>query len=229
MGMFSLNLMRIASELASENHVYENIATKCFEHFLSIAAAMNKLCGKGIGLWDEQDEFYSEVLHRPGGRNLPLRVRSLVGLMPLLAVETVQWQLIEALPGFKSRLEWYLQYRPDLASLVSRWQEPGMKELRLVALTRGHRMKCLLRRMLDTEEFLSDYGIRSLSKFHQPHPYSITVRGEEKIVGYEPPQPQTAIFRPNSTHPGPVWFPINYLLIESLHHFPHSYTYDFKV
>ena len=229
MGMFSLNLMRIAIELARENHVYENIATKFFEHFLMIAAAMNKLCGKGVGLWDEQDEFYYDVLHTPGGRNLPLRVRSLVGLMPLLAVETVQWQLIEALPGFKSRLEWYLEYRPDLASLVSRWQEPGMKELRLVALTRGHRMKCLLRRMLDPEEFLSDYGVRSLSKFHQAHPYSITVRGEEKIVSYEPAESQTGIFGGNSNWRGPVWLPINYLLIESLQQFHHYYGDDFKV
>jgi len=229
MGMFCLNLMRIAIELASENHVYENIATKFFEHFLSIAAAMNKLCGKGVGLWDEEDEFYYDVLHTPGGRNLPLRVRSLVGLMPLLAVETVQWQLIEALPGFKSRLEWYLEYRPDLASLVSRWQEPGMKELRLVALTRGHRMKCLLRRMLDPEEFLSDYGVRSLSKFHQAHPYSITVRGEEKIVSYEPAESQTGIFGGNSNWRGPVWLPINYLLIESLQQFHHYYGDDFKV
>src|SRR6184192_883021 len=229
MGMFSLNLMRIAIELARENDVYENIATKFFEHFLMIAAAMNKLCGKGVGLWDEEDEFYYDVLHTPGGRNLPLRVRSLVGLMPLLAVETIQWQLIEALPGFKSRLEWYLQYRPDLASLVSRWQEPGMKELRLVALTRGHRMKCLLRRMLDPEEFLSDYGVRSLSKFHQTHPYSITVRGEEKIVSYEPAESQTGIFGGNSNWRGPVWFPINYLLIESLQQFHHYYGDDFKV
>src|SRR6266436_6784062 len=229
MGMFCLNLMRIAIELASENHVYENIATKFFEHFLMIAAAMNKLCGKGVGLWDEEDEFYYDVLHTPGGRNLPLRVRSLVGLMPLLAVETVQWQLIEALPGFKSRLEWYLEYRPDLASLVSRWQEPGMKELRLVALTRGHRMKCLLRRMLDPGEFLSDYGVRSLSKFHQAHPYSITVRGEEKIVSYEPAESQTGIFGGNSNWRGPVWFPINYLLIESLQQFHHYYGDDFKV
>ena len=229
MGMFSLNLMRIAIELARENDVYENIATKFFEHFLMIAAAMNKLCGKGVGLWDEEDEFYYDVLHTPGGRNLPLRVRSLVGLMPLLAVETVQWQLIEALPGFKSRLEWYLEYRPDLASLVSRWQEPGMKELRLVALTRGHRMKCLLRRMLDPEEFLSDYGVRSLSKFHQTHPYSITVRGEEKIVSYEPAESQTGIFGGNSNWRGPVWFPINYLLIESLQQFHHYYGDDFKV
>ena len=214
MGMFSLNLMRIAIELARENHVYENIATKFFEHFLGIAAAMNNLGGKGIGLWHEEDEFYYDVLHTPGGRYLPLKVRSLVGLMPLLAVETIQWQLIESLPGFKERLEWYLVHRPDLASLVSRWQEPGMGERRLVALTRGHRLKCLLRRMLDPEEFLSDYGVRSVSKFHKDHPYVLNVRGETKIVNYEPAESQTGIFGGNSNWRGPVWFPINYLLIE---------------
>ena len=229
MGMFSLNLMRIAIELAGENHVYENIATKFFEHFLGIAAAMNNLGGKGIGLWNEEDEFYYDVLHTPGGRYLPLKVRSLVGLMPLLAVETIQWQLIDALPGFKARLEWYLTHRPDLASLVSRWQEPGMGERRLVALTRGHRMKCLLRRMLDPEEFLSDYGVRSVSKYHQAHPYSVTMRGEQKIVNYEPAESQTGIFGGNSNWRGPVWFPINYLLIESLQQFHHYYGDDFKV
>jgi Glycosyl hydrolase family 63 C-terminal domain len=229
MGMFSLNMMRIAIELAMENHVYENIATKFFEHFLGIAAAMNNLGGKGIGLWDEEDEFYYDVLHTPGGRYLPLKVRSLVGLMPLLAVETIQWQLIDGLPGFKHRLEWYLEHRPDLAGLVSRWQEPGMKERRLVALTRGHRMKCLLRRMLDPEEFLSDYGVRSLSKYHKEHPYRLTIRGEERVVSYEPAESQTAIFGGNSNWRGPVWFPINYLLIESLQQFHHYYGDDFKV
>jgi mannosylglycerate hydrolase MGH1-like protein len=229
MGMFSLNLMRIAIELARENHVYENIATKFFEHFLGIAAAMNNVGGSGIGLWNEEDEFYYDVLRTPGGRYLPLKVRSLVGLMPLLAVETIQWQLIDALPGFKARLEWHLVHRPDLASLVSRWQEPGMRERRLVALTRGHRMKCLLRRMLDPEEFLSDYGVRSLSKFHKDHPYVLTVRGEEKIVSYEPAESQTGIFGGNSNWRGPVWFPINYLLIESLQQFHHYYGDDFKV
>jgi hypothetical protein len=229
MGMFSLNLMRIAIELAAENHVYENIATKFFEHFLSIAAAMNNVGGKGIGLWDEEDEFYYDILHTPGGRYLPLKVRSLVGLMPLLAVETIQWQLIDELPGFKSRLEWYLMHRPDLAGLVSRWQEPGMGERRLVALTRGHRMKCLLRRMLDPEEFLSDYGVRSVSKYHKEHPYRLTVRGEEKVVNYEPAESQTSLFGGNSNWRGPVWFPINYLLIESLQQFHHYYGDDFKV
>ena len=229
MGMFSLNLMRIAIELAMENHVYENIATKFFEHFLGIAAAMNNLGGQGIGLWDEEDEFYYDVLNTPGGRYLPLKVRSIVGLMPLLAVETIHWQLIDALPGFKSRLEWYLAHRPDLASLVSRWQEPGMHERRLLALTRGHRMKCLLRRMLDPNEFLSEYGIRSLSKYHKDHPYRLLVHDEERVVNYEPAESQTGIFGGNSNWRGPVWFPINYLLIESLQQFHHYYGDDFKV
>ena len=229
MGMFSLNLMRIAIELAREDHVYENIATKFFEHFLAIAAAMNELGGSGIGLWNEEDEFYYDVLHTPGGRYFPLKVRSIVGLMPLLAVETIQWQLIDALPGFKSRLEWYLAHRPDLASLVSRWHEPGMHETRLLAITRGHRMKRLLRRMLDPEEFLSDYGIRSVSKYHRDHPYRLTVQGQEKIVNYEPAESQTGIFGGNSNWRGPVWFPINYLLIESLQQFHHYYGDEFKV
>ncbi len=229
MGMFCLNLMRIAIELALENHVYENIATKFFEHFLAIAAAMNNLGGKGIGLWNEEDEFYYDVLHTPGGRYLPLRVRSIVGLLPLLAVDVIQPQLIEALPGFKRRLEWYLANRPDLCSLVSRWQDPGAGERRLIAITRGHRMKCLLRRMLDPNEFLSDYGVRSVSKYHKEHPYVLTVRGETRVVNYEPAESQTGMFGGNSNWRGPVWFPINYLFIESLQQFHHYYGDDFKV
>jgi len=229
MGMFCLNLMRIALELALHNHVYENIATKFFEHFLSIAGAINNLCGKGTGLWDEEDEFYYDVLHVPDGRFFPLKVRSLVGLIPLLAVDVIQPDLIDAVPQFKRRVEWYLANYPELASLISRWYEPGMRERRLVALTRGHRMKCLLRRMLDPEEFLSEYGVRSLSKFHQAHPYSLSVRGEEKIVSYEPAESQSGIFGGNSNWRGPVWFPINYLLIESLQQFHHYYGDDFKV
>src|SRR5438132_2764492 len=190
---------------------------------------MNNVGGKGIGLWHDEDEFYYDVLHTPGGRYLPLKVRSLVGLMPLLAVDTIQPQLIDSLRGFKSRLEWYLANRSDLCSLVSRWHEPGAGERRLVALTRGHRMKSLLRRMLDPEEFLSDYGVRSLSKYHQAHPYSVIVRGEEKVVNYEPAESQTGIFGGNSNWRGPVWLPINYLLIESLQQFHHYYGDDFKV
>jgi hypothetical protein len=229
MGMFCLTMMRTALELARQNPVYENIATKFFEHFLGIAGAMNNVGGTGIGLWDETDEFYYDVLHTPGGRYLPLRVRSLVGLMPLLAVETIEPELLDAMPGFKARLEWYLTNRADLASLVSRWQEPGAGERRLVALTRGHRMKALLRRMLDPDEFLSDYGVRSVSKFHRDNPYTLDVHNERKVVGYEPGESQTNIFGGNSNWRGPVWFPINYLLIESLQKFHHYYGDDFRV
>jgi hypothetical protein len=229
MGMFCLNLMRIAMELAMENHVYENIATKFFEHFLGIAGAMNNLGGSGIGLWNEEDEFYYDVIHTPGGRYFPLKVRSIVGLLPLFAVDVIQPQLIDALPGFKRRLEWYLAERPDLCGLISRWEEPGMGQRRLVAITRGHRMKCLLRRMLDPNEFLSDYGVRSVSKYHKEHPYVLTVRGETRVVNYEPAESQTGMFGGNSNWRGPIWFPINYLLIESLQQFHHYYGDDFKV
>ncbi|MEO6872255.1 MAG: glucosidase [Chthoniobacterales bacterium] len=229
MGMFCLTMMRTALELARENPVYENIATKFFEHFLGIAGAMNNVGGKGIGLWDETDEFFYDVLHTPGDRFFPLRVRSLVGLMPLLAVETIEPELLDAMPGFKKRLEWYLTNRPDLAGLISRWQDPGAGERRLIALTRGHRMKCLLRRMLDPDEFLSDYGVRSVSKFHKDHPYVLDVHGEQKVVNYEPAESQTSLFGGNSNWRGPIWFPINYLLIESLQKFHHYYGDEFQV
>jgi hypothetical protein len=229
MGMFSLNLMRIALELARENPAYENIATKFFEHFLAIARAMNNMGGEGIGLWHETDEFFYDVLHFPDHSSFPVRVRSLVGLMPLLAVETIEPELLDAMPGFKFRLEWYLTNRPDLANLVSRWHEPGAGARHLVALTRGHRMKCLLRRMLDPNEFLSPYGIRSLSKFHKENPYVLEVDGQHKTVNYEPGESQTGLFGGNSNWRGPVWMPINYLLIESLQKFHHYYGEDFQV
>ena len=229
MGMFCLNMMRMALELARKNPVYENIASKFFEHFLGIAAAMNNVGGKGIGLWDETDEFFYDVLHLPDERYFPLRVRSLVGLMPLLAVETLEPELLEAMPGFRGRLEWYLKNRPDLAGLISRWYEPGSGERHLIALTRGHRMKCLLRRMLDPNEFLSPHGVRSMSKFHKDHPYVLDVDGAQKVVSYEPAESQTSLFGGNSNWRGPIWLPINYLLIESLQKFHHYYGDDFKV
>ncbi|MBL9102811.1 MAG: glucosidase [Myxococcales bacterium] len=229
MGMFCLNMMQIALELARDNHAYENIASKFFEHFLAIADAMNNLGGQGIGLWDEDDEFFYDVLHLADGRFLRLKVRSLVGLIPLLAVETVEPDLLERLPGFRKRLEWYLAYRPDLARLVSRWQEPGLGERRLLALVRGSRMKRLLRRMLDPGEFLADHGVRSLSKHHARHPYELRIGGQTMRVGYEPGESQTGLFGGNSNWRGPIWFPINFLLIESLQKFHHYYGDDFLV
>ncbi|MFY0537405.1 MGH1-like glycoside hydrolase domain-containing protein [Nannocystis pusilla] len=229
MGMFSLNMMTIALELARENPVYEKIASKFFEHFLSIADAMNNLGGEGIGLWDDQDEFFYDVLHLPDGRALRLRARSLVGLIPLLAVETVEPLLLEQMPGFRHRLEWFLAHRPDLARLVSRWYEPGAGERRLLALVRGSRMKRLLRRMLDPKEFLSDYGVRSLSKIHATEPYRLHIDGSTLSIGYEPGESRTGLFGGNSNWRGPVWFPINYLIIEALQKFHHYYSDDFRV
>ena len=229
MGMFSLNMMTIALELARTNPAYENIATKFFEHFLAIADALSNLAGDGISLWDDEDGFFYDVLHLPNGQRSRLKVRSLVGLIPLMAVETVEPELLEQLPGFKARLEWYLTNRPDLAGLVSRWHEPGMGDRRLLALVRGHRMKRLLRRTLDETEFLSDYGIRSISKFHADHPYELAFTDGLHTVHYEPAESRSGLFGGNSNWRGPVWFPINFLLVETLQTFHHYYGEDFTV
>jgi hypothetical protein len=148
----------------------------------------------------------------PNDSHVPLKVRSLVGFIPLLAVETIEPDLLDALPEFKVRLEWFLEHRPHLASLVSHWQESGMGERRLLALVRGHRMKRLLKRMLDPEEFLSDYGIRAISKYHAEHPYVYYTHGMEYVVRYEPGESSSGVFGGNSNWRGPIWFPINFLL-----------------
>jgi hypothetical protein len=229
MAMYSLNLMRIALELARHNDVYQDIATKFFEHFLHIAEAMNNIGAEGLGLWDEQDEFYYDVLNLPDGRMSPLKVRSMVGLIPLFAVEVLESSLLEELPEFRERLEWFLNYRPDLAKLVSRWDEPGMKQRHLLSLLRGHRMKCLLRRMLDETEFLSDYGVRALSRTHLDRPYQFPLNGHTLEVSYQPAESQSGLFGGNSNWRGPIWMPVNYLLIESLQRFHHYYGDDFKI
>jgi len=229
MAMYSLNLMRIALELATHNKVYEDIATKFFEHFLHIAAAMNNIGGHGISLWDEQDEFFYDILHTPDGRMTPLRVRSMVGLIPLFAVETLEPELLEKVPEFKRRLDWFLNYRPDLASLASRWQEGGRGERRLLSLLRGHRMKRLIRRMLDETEFLSPYGVRAISQRHGNEPYIFWCNGNPISVRYEPGESTSGLFGGNSNWRGPIWFPVNFLLIESLQKFHHYYGDDFKV
>jgi hypothetical protein len=228
MAMFCLNLLRIALELAGHNRVYEDIATKFFEHFLDIAAAINKP-EDGMGLWDEEDEFYYDELRTPGGRELPLKVRSMIGLIPLFAVEVLDPSLLKRLPGFSGRMQWYLNNRPDLAKLVSRWQESGTGERHLLSLLRGHRMKCLLRRMLDETEFLSDFGVRALSKIHERNPYRLVIAGVTHEVGYSPGESSSHLFGGNSNWRGPIWMPVNYLLIESLQKFHHYYGPDFKV
>jgi hypothetical protein len=229
MGMFSLQLMTIALELARENRVYEDVATKYFEHFLYIAGAMNDIGGEGIALWDEDDGFFYDVLQLPHGETRQLKVRSMVGLIPLLAVETLEPDLLDELPAFKRRLRWFLENRPHLASLVSRWYEPGSGERSLLALVREDRMRRLLHRMLDPEEFLSPYGIRSLSRRHAAEPFMLRVEDETHMVGYEPAESRTGLFGGNSNWRGPIWFPLNYLLIESLREFHRYYGDGFLV
>jgi hypothetical protein len=228
MGMYCLTMMSIALELAREDAVYEDLASKFFEHFLYIADALNNI-GGDVPLWNADDEFFYDVLRMPDGQVLPLKVRSLVGLIPLLAAETIEPELLTRLPGFARRMAWFLEHRPDLAALVSRWQEPGMGERRLLALVRGHRMKLLLRRMLDPEEFLSDFGIRAISRYHLAHPFRIELGGEMHEVRYEPGESSTWLFGGNSNWRGPVWFPINFLIVEALQKFHHYYGDDFLV
>jgi hypothetical protein len=234
MAMFCLNMLTIALELATHDRVYEDIATKFFEHFLYIASAMNNIGGKGIPMWSEDDEFFYDVLHVPlgderGAVNVPLKVRSLVGLIPLCAVTIMEQGLLEQLPDFNARLRWILEYQPEDAKLVSRWSEVGIGERRLVAILRGHRMKCLLKRMLDEGEFLSGYGVRSLSRYHLEHPY-VFEQGEARYeVRYEPGESESDLYGGNSNWRGPVWFPVNYILIESLERFHSYYGDDFKV
>jgi hypothetical protein len=229
MGVFSLNLMTIALELARTNPVYEDIATKFFEHFLYIAGAMNNMGGDGISLWDDEDEFFYDVLRHPDGQRERLKLRSIVGLTPLFAVETIEPETLAALPNFKERLEWFLEHRPGLAKLVSRWEAPGIGERRLIALVRGHRMKCLLARMLAANEFLSDYGVRSVSKIHEARPYVFRCCGHEYVVHYEAAESRSGVFGGNSNWRGPVWVQMNYLLIEALQKFQYYYGDDFKV
>ncbi len=229
MAMYSLNMMRIALELARHNRTYEDIATKFLEHFLNIAGAINGVGEGGLGLWDDTDEFYYDQLHTPDGRTIPLRIRSMVGLIPLFAVETLDPDLLDAVPEFTQRLLWYLEHRPDLANLVSRWQVPGSKDRHLLSLLRGRRMKRLLRRMLDESEFLSDYGVRALSKYHQSHPFCLDVSGVNHEVPYWPGESASGLFGGNSNWRGPIWMPLNYLLIESLQKFHHYYGDEFKV
>jgi hypothetical protein len=229
MGMFCLNLLTIALELACHDRAYEDIASKFFEHFLYIAQAMNNIGDEGIALWNDEDEFFYDVLHLEHERVLPLKIRSMVGLVPLFAVTTIEPALLAQLPAFRERLEWFLEHRPHLARLVSRWAEPGMGERRLLAICRGHRMKRVLRRMLDETEFLSRYGVRALSRHHATQPYVLEAAGMHHTVTYDPAESSTGLFGGNSNWRGPVWFPVNYLLIEALQQFHHYYGDDFKV
>ena len=229
MAMYSLNLLRIALELSTYNPVYQDMATKFFEHFLYIAGAMASMGDGSSGLWDDLDQFYYDVLRLPNNGNIKLKVRSMVGLIPLFAVEVLDHVILEAVPEFAKRLNWFLNNRPDLASLVSRWQEKNEDEKHLLSLLRGHRMKKILQRMLDESEFFSDYGIRAVSKYHGEHPYEYWLENTCFSVKYTPGESTTNLFGGNSNWRGPIWMPVNYLLVESLQRFHYYYGDDFKI
>jgi hypothetical protein len=229
MAMFCLNMLAIALELAAEDDVYEDVASKFWEHFLFISDAMNNLGKDGISLWDDKDGFYYDVLHMHGKGSEPLRVRSMVGLIPLFAVSSIEPEVLDRLPNFKRRMYWFIENRPDLIGNVSCMRTPGMGERRLLAVAYRERLEKVLRVMLDESEFLSPYGVRAVSRYHKDHPYILKVNGDEHRVDYEPGESTSGLFGGNSNWRGPVWFPVNYLLIESLQKFHHYYGDDLKV
>jgi len=221
MGMYTLNMLAIAMELAREDSTYEDVASKFWEHFLYIAAAMNNLGQDGISLWNEEDGFYYDVLHAGNGDHFPLKVRSMVGLIPLFAVETLEPDVLDKLPGFKRRLEWFIDNRPDLIANAACMRTRGTEERRLLSIVTRERLRRVLQVMLDENEFLSPYGIRALSRAHRNRPYTLEVSGQRHQVSYEPGESTTGLFGGNSNWRGPIWFPVNFLLVESLQRFHH--------
>jgi hypothetical protein len=229
MGVYCADLLAIALELARDDPAYENIASKFFEHFLYIAGSLNNLAETPLSLWDPVDEFYYDVLLLPDAEPLPLRVRSLVGLLPILAVEVIPPDLLQRLPRFARRVQSFLDERPDLADLVAQWHNPAGGDAHLLALVPGDRLASLLRRMLDPGEFLSDHGIRSLSKTYAVEPYRIRVNGSESEIRYEPGESTSWLYGGNSNWRGPLWFPTSYLLIQALREFHAYYGDSFRV
>jgi hypothetical protein len=229
MGMYCLNMLAIALELAKEDRAYEDIASKFFEHFVYIAHAMNNFGSRGKSLWDEEDGFYYDVLHLPNGEDHFLKVRSMVGLIPLFGVETLEPEAIDKLPGFKRRMQWFIDNHPDVPDHIDMSQSSPRGTRLLLSLVSKKRLGRVLSRMLDESEFLSPYGIRALSRYHKDHPYELRFNGTVNRVDYEPAESATGTFGGNSNWRGPIWFPVNYLLVESLQKYHHYYGEDFKL
>ena len=227
MGFYCLTMLSMALELAETNRAYEDMASKFFEHFVHIADAINTI--GGTGLWDEEDGFYYDKLKTPNGRELPLRTRSLVGLLPLIAVEVVEDSKIEKLRGFKKRMDWFLRYRQDLHETITYCELCPDASHRILAVPTKERLERALRYMLDENEFLSPYGLRSVSRYHRDHPYIFRAGNEEHRVDYVPGEGTSYLFGGNSNWRGPIWFPINYLIVEALERYHHFYGDVLKV
>jgi len=224
MAMYCLNLLAMALELASDDPAYEDVASKFWEHFVHIAHAMNTK-----GLWHEEDGFYYDLLHLPHGEHVPMKVRSMVGLIPLFAVETLEHDVLEKLPAFKRRLEWFIDHRPDLTGDCACMRREGQDRRRLLAIVDPDKLQRVLSILLDEREFLSDYGVRALSKRHEREPFSLWVDGVEHRVGYEPGESSSGLFGGNSNWRGPIWFPVNFLLVEALQKLHHYWGDDLTV
>jgi hypothetical protein len=218
----------MALELARTRPAYEDVATKFFEHFVYIADSINSRCGEK-GLWDEEDGFYYDTVHCPSGTLIPLEIRSFVGLIPLFAVETLEKTQLEALPDFKRRMEWFIEERPDLMQHLTLDTGDAGQPRMLLSLVDEDQLGRILDRMLDPDQFLSEYGLRSLSKEHEDDPFTFEADGRPYSVRYEPAESRSGMFGGNSNWRGPVWFPVNYLMIESLQKFDHYYGADFTV
>jgi len=229
MAMYCLNMLTIAFELAKENPTYEDMANKFYNHYLLIAEAINFTEERSHPLWNEEDGFFYDVLTLADGTEMPLKVRSLVGLMPLLAVMTIDPEILEKLTHFKRKMEWFLEHRQDLCEKVACMRTPGQNNRRILALVDQNKLTKLLKVMLDEKEFLSPYGIRSISKRHEDEPFTLEIDGKKYCVDYEPAESNSRLFGGNSNWRGPIWFPINVLLIESLQKFHHYYGDEFKV
>jgi hypothetical protein len=231
MAMYSLNLLAIAMELAREDHAYEDVASKFWEHFLYIANAMSHQGEGGAGMWDDADGFFYDIMHLPDGTRTPVRVRSMVGLIPLFAVETMDTTWLDKFEGFKRRMDWFIQNRTDLTDNVAAMHKPGHGERLLLSICNGRQLRSVLQYLLDENEFLSDYGIRALSKVHAAdrHPYVMEFDGHEHRVEYQPAESNSGLFGGNSNWRGPIWFPMNFLLIESLQRFHHYLGPEFKI
>ncbi|MCY7347049.1 MAG: hypothetical protein LH614_12610 [Pyrinomonadaceae bacterium] len=229
MAMFCLNMLAIAVELAKKDAVYGDVASKFFEHFVYISDAMNNLGSENTELWNERDGFYYDVLHLHNERNIPIKVRSMVGLIPLFAVETLEEKWLDHLPELKKRTDWFLENRADLTDDIACLQQAGRENRRILAIVNQNRLRRILRIMLSETEFLSDYGIRALSRYHKANPYHFEIEGNAYEVNYEPAESTSGMFGGNSNWRGPIWFPMNYLLIESLQKFDFFYGDTFKI
>jgi hypothetical protein len=229
MAMYALNMLEISMELATSQQVFEAMSIKFAEHFLYIAGSISNMGEDANGLWDEQDGFYYDMLRKTDGGADVLRLRSMVGLIPMFAQVVFEERKWDKLPKLKQQLEWFMRQRPDLVQLVSHWTDTKGNNQHLLSLLRGHRMKLLLKRMLDPAEFLSDYGIRSLSKSYAETAFHYELNGSGYTVKYTPAESDSDMFGGNSNWRGPIWMPVNYLIIESLKNFQEYYTDDFKV